>query len=187
MVGSDDSLSKALLFHFHSFLMSKIPMRLRSAIVLGFCGILAFAAAGLHTAGARESAGFAGFMGLKIENPLTAMGRQIAAAARQQGTYFARLNEASAPPVPRVASQFPYGDDPAFWPQEAVALGHNQTKTDNTGWQADDGLNYRMSNDVALTGGYQYRSSDDLDFGGYDVDYKGHELRFGVKIKLPYD
>jgi opacity protein-like surface antigen len=180
--------SLTILYFFNSFLMmSKIHMGLRHTVLLGFFGISAMMTSGtLNNAFASENHGFGGFIGLKIDRAFSMAGQTLAAARLRQETYFARMNDANAPSMPDAPSPFPYSDDPAQWLQEDIALGHNKAKA-GSDWAADDGLSYRMSDDVSVTGGYQYRDSEDVDLGGSDVNYEGHEVRFGVKIKLPYE
>ena len=52
-------------------------------------------------------------------------------------------------------------------------------------WQLGSGLKYRLSENTALTGGYQYIGTSDLEIDTYDLDYSSHELRIGLEYDIP--
>ena len=52
-------------------------------------------------------------------------------------------------------------------------------------WQVGGGFKYRMSPEMALTTGYRYLGTSNLEFGGYDIDYGAHEFRVGLEWDLP--
>jgi opacity protein-like surface antigen len=52
-------------------------------------------------------------------------------------------------------------------------------------WQLGLGAKYRLSSDLALSGGYRWLDVPDLDIGSYTVDYGNHEIRFGLEYDLP--
>lgn len=52
-------------------------------------------------------------------------------------------------------------------------------------WQLTGGLRYRMSPDLAFTGGYRYFDTTDLELGGYDIEYANHEFRIGLEYDIP--
>ena len=52
-------------------------------------------------------------------------------------------------------------------------------------YQVGAGIKYRLQPDLALTGGYRYLNGTDLEIGTYEIDYGGHELRFGLEYDLP--
>jgi opacity protein-like surface antigen len=55
----------------------------------------------------------------------------------------------------------------------------------NLMWQIGGGLKYRVNPEMAFTGAYRYVDGGDLEFGTYDIDYGGHEIRFGLEYDLP--
>jgi len=54
-------------------------------------------------------------------------------------------------------------------------------------WQLGGGLKYRMSDDLAFTGGYRYLGTTDAEIGSYDFEYGSHEWRVGLEYDLPVD
>ncbi len=48
------------------------------------------------------------------------------------------------------------------------------------------GLKYRMSPELAVTGGYRYIGTGDMDIASYQIDYSSHEFRLGMEWDLPY-
>jgi OmpA-OmpF porin, OOP family len=52
-------------------------------------------------------------------------------------------------------------------------------------WQLGFGAKYRMSPDLALSAGYRWLDTSDLDFGSYSIDYGNHEFRVGIEYDLP--
>ncbi len=62
------------------------------------------------------------------------------------------------------------------------------TSSDNTtfAYHIGAGVKYRMSPNLALTGGYRYIGSDDLEINGYQIDYSAQEFRFGLEYDLPF-
>lgn len=54
-------------------------------------------------------------------------------------------------------------------------------------WQVGGGLKYRVNDDMALTGGYRYLGTTDLELDAYNIDYSSHEIRFGLEYDLPVD
>lgn len=52
-------------------------------------------------------------------------------------------------------------------------------------YQLGGGFKYRMNPDLALTTGYRYLGSTNLEFDGYKLDYGGHEFRLGLEYDLP--
>jgi len=60
------------------------------------------------------------------------------------------------------------------------------TSTDTAGiWQAGAGMNYQISDDVALSGGYRHLGFSDSAGGIVSKDDGSHELRVGVTWKMP--
>ncbi len=65
--------------------------------------------------------------------------------------------------------------------------------TDATGtdfglaYQVGGGLKYRWSDDLAFSGGYRYLGGSDISIDSYDINYSGHEIRFGLEYDLPVD
>jgi opacity protein-like surface antigen len=53
-------------------------------------------------------------------------------------------------------------------------------------WQIGGGLKYRVSPDLAITTGYRYLSSTDLEFGSLEMENSSHEFRVGLEWDLPY-
>jgi opacity protein-like surface antigen len=51
--------------------------------------------------------------------------------------------------------------------------------------QLGGGLKYRLRPDLALTGGYRYVTTSDLDIGSYDIEYDTHEFRVGLEWDFP--
>lgn len=51
--------------------------------------------------------------------------------------------------------------------------------------QVGGGLKYRLRPDLALTGGYRYVTTSDLDIGAYDIEYDTHEFRVGLEWDFP--
>jgi len=47
------------------------------------------------------------------------------------------------------------------------------------------GLKYRVSEDLAFTGGYRYLGSTDITFDQTSFDYSAHEFRIGLEYDLP--
>ena len=47
------------------------------------------------------------------------------------------------------------------------------------------GLRYRLANDMALSAGYRYLGSTDIEMGQAELEYNAHELRFGLEYDLP--
>ncbi len=130
------------------------------------------------------------FMGVKTDLQLSASGQNLARLTHSEDR--AQTDLAERTPVqkhthtsaPRAG--FPVMSYESQWHQDDVVTSHNSVD-ETVQWKAGEGLYVRMNEDVALTGGYAYHSAEDTDFGGYHVDYQGHELRLGVKITLPYD
>lgn len=54
-------------------------------------------------------------------------------------------------------------------------------------WQLGGGLKYRLSQNAAFTGGYRYIGTTSLETDTYDVNYGGHEIRFGIEYDIPVD
>ena len=54
-------------------------------------------------------------------------------------------------------------------------------------YQVGGGLKYRWSDDLAFTGGYRFLGGSEVSFDTYDMDYSGHEIRFGLEYDLPVD
>jgi outer membrane autotransporter protein len=54
-------------------------------------------------------------------------------------------------------------------------------------YQVGAGLKYKFSDSMALTGGYRYLGSNDIDFGAGDIDYSAHEFRMGLTYDLPFE
>lgn len=54
-------------------------------------------------------------------------------------------------------------------------------------WQVGGGLKYRMNDDLALTGGYRFLGSSDVQLDNYDFEYRSHEVRFGLEYDIPVD
>jgi OmpA-OmpF porin, OOP family len=52
-------------------------------------------------------------------------------------------------------------------------------------YQAGTGLKYRVNPDMALTGGYRYLGTSDINAGSYKIDYHAHEFRMGLEYDLP--
>ena len=48
------------------------------------------------------------------------------------------------------------------------------------------GVKYRMSPDLAVTTGYRYIGTGDMDIASYQIDYSSHEFRMGLEWDLPY-
>lgn len=66
-----------------------------------------------------------------------------------------------------------------------VALGiSGDAKQD---WQLDEGLSYRLDDDLSVTSRYRYLDSSDLDFNSRDIDYDSHEVSIGLKYQLPVE
>ena len=59
---------------------------------------------------------------------------------------------------------------------------------DDTGfaYHIGGGLKHRLAPDLALTGGYRYVGTADVDIGGYQIDYSGHEFRVGLEWDFSY-
>lgn len=55
----------------------------------------------------------------------------------------------------------------------------------NMAWQLGGGLKYRVNDALAFTGGYRYLGTSDPEFGDYETDYSGHEIRLGLEYDLP--
>lgn len=53
-------------------------------------------------------------------------------------------------------------------------------------YQAGAGLSYQLNPTTALTGGYRYLDSLDLDFGNVEVDYSSHEFLVGLRYDLDW-
>ncbi len=53
-------------------------------------------------------------------------------------------------------------------------------------YQVGAGLKYQLSPKTAITGGYRYLDSLDLDFDGMEVDYGSHELMIGLQYDLDW-
>ena len=51
--------------------------------------------------------------------------------------------------------------------------------------QLGSGVKYRLRPDLALTGGYRYVTTTELDIGSYDIDYDTHEFRVGLEWDFP--
>ncbi len=47
------------------------------------------------------------------------------------------------------------------------------------------GLRYRFNPDMALSTGYRFVGTTDLDIGSYDLKYRSHEFRLGLEVDLP--
>lgn len=54
-------------------------------------------------------------------------------------------------------------------------------------YQAGTGLKYRVSPDMAFTGGYRFIGSSDANIGSYKTRLNAHEFRVGVEYDLPVD
>lgn len=52
-------------------------------------------------------------------------------------------------------------------------------------YQLGAGLRYRFNDTLALTGGYRYVGSSDVNIGNADIDYSAHELRMGLSYAFP--
>lgn len=52
-------------------------------------------------------------------------------------------------------------------------------------WQVGGGAKYRVSPDMAFVGGYRWLGSTDAQFDSYEMEYGGHEIRFGVEYDIP--
>jgi len=68
---------------------------------------------------------------------------------------------------------------------QTAQLANVSGKDSNFIWNVAAGMKYRMRPDLALTGGYRYMDSFDLEFGSYDLDYSSHEFRLGLEWDLP--
>jgi opacity protein-like surface antigen len=70
----------------------------------------------------------------------------------------------------------------------APALAPSSDGTDTVfAYQAGTGLKYRVSPDMALTGGYRYVGTADADIGNYKIHTGAHEFRLGLEYDLPVD
>ena len=69
------------------------------------------------------------------------------------------------------------------------AEGGTFTQTNETttvpALQLGSGVKYRLRPDLALTGGYRYVTTTELDLGSFDVDYDTHEFRVGLEWDFP--
>lgn len=54
-------------------------------------------------------------------------------------------------------------------------------------WSMGGGLKYRVNPDFAITSGYRYVGTNDLEVDSYDFEYSTHELRLGLEYDLPTD
>jgi opacity protein-like surface antigen len=54
-------------------------------------------------------------------------------------------------------------------------------------YQVGGGLKYRVSDDMAFTGGYRYLGTTGGEFDSYDFDFGSHEFRVGLEYDLPID
>jgi opacity protein-like surface antigen len=52
-------------------------------------------------------------------------------------------------------------------------------------YQAGTGLKYRMTPDLALTGGYRFLGTTDPSIGSYTTHYGAHEFRMGLEYDIP--
>jgi len=52
-------------------------------------------------------------------------------------------------------------------------------------WQLGGGAKYRVSPDMAFVGGYRWLGSTDAQFDSYEMEYGGHEIRFGIEYDIP--
>lgn len=57
----------------------------------------------------------------------------------------------------------------------------------NLAYALGGGLKYQMRPGLALSGGYRYVGTTDLDIADYSVDYSAHEFRMGLHYDLPID
>jgi len=149
----------------------------------GFIGMLVIALAFSANGEARSDLGFSGFKGLSIEKTLTKRGYAIAQAALKAAR---EITQIAAVPTRKPSNPYPnstlYETD---WPSGVRTSYAPANEEAPVHFSKDEGLSVRMSDDVSLTGGYHFNSADNTDFGGYDVDYKDHELTLGFTIKLP--
>lgn len=53
-------------------------------------------------------------------------------------------------------------------------------------WQVGGGLKYRVTDDMAFSGGYRYLGGTPINAGGYEVDFGSHEFRLGLEYDLPF-
>ena len=52
-------------------------------------------------------------------------------------------------------------------------------------WQVGSGLKYRVNPDLAVTGGYRYLSSSEIELDSARIDYSNHEFRMGIEYDIP--
>lgn len=52
-------------------------------------------------------------------------------------------------------------------------------------WQVGGGVKYRVTDDMAFSGGYRYLGTTDVGYRGYNMDYSTHEFRLGLEYDLP--
>lgn len=67
----------------------------------------------------------------------------------------------------------------------AGALPDATDTTATFAWTLGSGLKYRVSPNMALTTGYRYIGTPDLEVDTYDLDYSSHEVRFGLEYDIP--
>lgn len=151
---------------------------------------------------------FAGALGLRIDNQWrveTELSYRSADLSRM------KLKTGASVPVGGSMSTYlamanVYYDFDLDWkkltPFLTAGLGlayHSGEITDNSGfatsssdsdfgvaWQLGGGLKYRVSDDMAFTGGYRYLGTTQIGIGGYDMDYSSHEFRVGLEYDLPF-
>lgn len=54
----------------------------------------------------------------------------------------------------------------------------------NFAWQAGAGVNFDVTEQTQLFGGYRYQTSTDVEVGATDVDYERHELLVGLRYYM---
>jgi opacity protein-like surface antigen len=70
---------------------------------------------------------------------------------------------------------------------DTTGFGADATDSDfGVAWQVGTGLKYRVTDDMAFTGGYRYLGTSQIGIQGYDMDYSSHEIRVGLEYDLPF-
>ncbi len=70
---------------------------------------------------------------------------------------------------------------------DASAQAFQNTDFEQTGliYQVGGGLQYKLDRDLALSGGYRFIGSEDIEFDNTETSYENHEFRLGIDYDLP--